>query len=142
MKITIQFLAISLLILPVPVLLHLFPLIVPDYLAELNVFLILGAVGNSSVNAIIYLIYNDDIRNGAKSMLGMKIQQQSTARSGKKQMTTVGGAATEMKSMNRNKHGFSEEKDADGSSTNLRLSSQGWSDGSVGRPGWSAAAKR
>ncbi len=73
MRMTIQFLVISFLVLPVPILLRLFPVILPPgVLTELNIILVGGAMANSSVNAIIYLKYNDDIRKKAKVMLGMK----------------------------------------------------------------------
>ncbi len=78
---TIQFLIISFLVLPVPILLRLFPVILPPgVLTELNIILVAGAMANSSVNAIIYLKYNDDIRKKAKVMLGMKPEAVITSR--------------------------------------------------------------
>ncbi len=79
MRMTIQFLVISFLVLPVPILLRLFPVILPPgVLTEVNIILVAGAMANSSVNAIIYLKYNDDMKKKAKVMLGMKPEAPTT----------------------------------------------------------------
>ncbi len=80
MRFTVQFLAISLSMLPSPLVLRLGPAIIPSSLSELQILLGLGLVFNSSINAIIYLIYNDDMRRQAREMFGLKADEKVMAK--------------------------------------------------------------